>query len=168
MLGNTSYCLDCYEKHETNYYNKNPIEEEELKWKYIKEYLNYEWGHSSIKIKDIYNIAYEYDENEGGISVDMKGKECRDEDLNDYIQRKITPELFEEEEKVCCVGCGIEVCGYDEEPPHKDSRDEAVCYECCEDDETTIQYRKEIEEGCPEGYETIWNEYGFKYVEKTE
>lgn len=65
MLGNTSYCLDCYEKHETNYYNKNPIEEEE-------------------------------------------------------------------------------------------------------DDETTIQYRKEMEEGCPEGYETIWNEYGFKYVEKTE
>ena len=75
-------------------------EEEELKWKYIKEYLNYEWGHSnSIKIKDIYEIAYEYDENEGGISVDMKGKECRDEDLNDYIQRKITPELFDYVEK---------------------------------------------------------------------
>ena len=28
---------------------------------------------------------------------------------------------------------------------------------------TTIQYRKEIEEGCPEGHKTIWNEYGFKY-----
>ena len=28
---------------------------------------------------------------------------------------------------------------------------------------TTIQYRKEIEEGCPEGSTTIWNQYGFKY-----
>jgi len=27
MLGNTSYCIKCYEKHETTYYDKNPIEE---------------------------------------------------------------------------------------------------------------------------------------------
>jgi len=84
---------------------KEVEEEEKTRWGYIKEYLNKEWGHSnSVKMEDIYKYAYEYDENEGGISVDMKGKECRDEDLNDYIQRKITPELFEEEEK--CEICG--------------------------------------------------------------
>ena len=29
-----------------------------------------------------------------------------------------------------CVGCGDRVCGFDEEPPHKDDRDEAVCDDC--------------------------------------
>lgn len=34
------------------------------------------------------------------------------------------------EDDVCCVGCGEKVCEYNEEPPHKDSRDEAVCEDC--------------------------------------
>jgi len=37
-----------------------------------------------------------------------------------------------------------------------------------EDDEQTIQYRKEMEEGCPEGYTTIWNSYGFSYEKMEE
>ena len=41
----------------------------------------------------------------------------------------------EEEEDVCCVVCYIKVCGYDEEPPHKDSRDEAVCNDCWDEEE---------------------------------
>jgi len=44
-----------------------------------------------------------------------------------------------EEEYVCCVGCGMSVCKFEEEPPHKDDRDEAVCVECygflCEEKE---------------------------------
>jgi len=36
----------------------------------------------------------------------------------------------EEEEDVCCVGCNEVVCKFSEEPPHKDSRGEAVCEEC--------------------------------------
>jgi len=35
-----------------------------------------------------------------------------------------------------------------------------------EDDESIIQYRKEIEEGCPEGYKTVWNSHGFRYEEE--
>ena len=35
-----------------------------------------------------------------------------------------------DEEDVCCVGCNERVCSFNEEPPHKDSRDEAVCNEC--------------------------------------
>ena len=48
----------------------------------------------------------------------------------------------EEEEDVCCVGCGDRVCGFHEEPDHKDDRDEAVCndcYECIEEEETQIK-----------------------------
>ena len=40
-------------------------------------------------------------------------------------------ECFEDED-VCCVGCGERVCGFTEEPPHKDERDEAVCDDCWE------------------------------------
>ena len=36
----------------------------------------------------------------------------------------------EEEYDVCCVGCQERVCGFHEEPPHKDHRGEAVCEEC--------------------------------------
>lgn len=39
-------------------------------------------------------------------------------------------EWEDEPEDVSCVGCGERVCGYEEEPPHKDSRDEAVCDDC--------------------------------------
>ena len=45
-----------------------------------------------------------------------------------------------EEEYVCCVGCGMSVCKFEEEPPHKDDRDEALCVECygfhCEEEDT--------------------------------
>jgi len=36
----------------------------------------------------------------------------------------------EEEEEVCCVGCGDRVCGFHEEPDHKNDRDEALCNDC--------------------------------------
>ena len=37
---------------------------------------------------------------------------------------------------VCCVGCNERVCSFNEEPPHKDSRNEAVCDECyCKEEE---------------------------------
>tara|TARA_R110000824_G_scaffold6730_1_gene31046 strand:+ start:222 stop:707 length:486 start_codon:yes stop_codon:yes gene_type:complete len=36
----------------------------------------------------------------------------------------------DEDEDVCCVGCGERVCGFTEEPPHKDRKDEAVCDDC--------------------------------------
>jgi hypothetical protein len=35
-----------------------------------------------------------------------------------------------------------------------------------EEDDNIKQYRKEIEEGCPKGYKTIWNQYGFRYEEE--
>ena len=65
-------------------------------------------------MEDIYKYAKEYDElYRVGISVDMEQKECRDEDLNDHIQRIVTPELFEdedeeEEEEWEYCNCGIE------------------------------------------------------------
>tara|TARA_R110001599_G_scaffold338638_1_gene557799 strand:+ start:1 stop:498 length:498 start_codon:yes stop_codon:yes gene_type:complete len=37
-----------------------------------------------------------------------------------------------------------------------------------EDDSSLIQYRKEIEEGCPKGHYTIWDMYGFKYIDENE
>ena len=36
----------------------------------------------------------------------------------------------EEDEDVCCVGCGDRICGFHEEPDHKDDMDEAVCNDC--------------------------------------
>ena len=35
-----------------------------------------------------------------------------------------------EHEDVCCVGCGECVCGFHEDPPYKNLRDEAVCDDC--------------------------------------
>ena len=35
-----------------------------------------------------------------------------------------------------------------------------------DDDECIIQYRKEIEEGCPEGHKTVWDNHGFRYEEE--
>ena len=40
------------------------------------------------------------------------------------------PPRYDEDEDVCCVGCGERVCGFTEEPPHKDRKDEAVCDDC--------------------------------------
>ena len=46
---------------------------------------------------------------------------------------------------------------------------DTICLKCYEeddsDDECFIQYRKEIEDGCPEGHKTIWDNYGFRYEE---
>ena len=36
----------------------------------------------------------------------------------------------ERSEDVCCVRCGEFVCKYEDEPKHKDKRDEAVCDQC--------------------------------------
>ena len=36
----------------------------------------------------------------------------------------------EKEKMVCCVGCNEPVCRFEDEPPHKDQRDEAVCDDC--------------------------------------
>ena len=41
----------------------------------------------------------------------------------------------DEEEDVCCVGCNKKVCSFNEEPPNKDSRGEAVCDDCGEEEE---------------------------------
>ena len=53
----------------------------------------------------------------------------------DYDTDDLPSDSEEEEKDCCCVGCNIKVCGYDEEPPHKDSRDEAVCNDCWEEEE---------------------------------
>ena len=41
-------------------------------------------------------------------------------------------ESDDDDKNVCCVGCGARVCGFftGEEPPHKDSLGEAVCWDC--------------------------------------
>ena len=39
---------------------------------------------------------------------------------------------YSDDEDVCCVGCGERVCGFTEEPPHKDRKGEAVCDDCYE------------------------------------
>ena len=48
----------------------------------------------------------------------------------------------EEDEDVCCVACAERVCGFSEEPPHKDRKGEAICDECwssfCEEEEYHI------------------------------
>ena len=41
----------------------------------------------------------------------------------------------EDDDDVCCVGCGERVCGFTEEPPHKDRKGEAVCDDCWIDDQ---------------------------------
>ena len=53
----------------------------------------------------------------------------------------------EEEEDVCCVGCGDRVCGFHEEPDHKDDRDEAVCNDCyeCIEEEVIYYFLKDNE-----------------------
>ena len=45
-------------------------------------------------------------------------------------KKKIVLVLEEEDEDVCCVVCGERVCGFHEDPPYKDLRDEAVCEDC--------------------------------------
>jgi hypothetical protein len=58
---------------------------------------------------------------------------------DEFMQECYTEfEKRKEEEDVCCVGCGDRVCGFHEEPDHKDDRDEAVCndcYECIEEED---------------------------------
>ena len=48
----------------------------------------------------------------------------------DTMPKFVVKSVEEEEEDVCCVGCGEYVCKFNEEPNHKDDRDEAVCDEC--------------------------------------
>lgn len=62
--------------------------------------------------------------------------------ISDYCDYCSDPETDDEtdcDDDVCCVGCQERVCGFNEEPPHKDERGEAVCDECWtaySDDET--------------------------------
>ena len=42
----------------------------------------------------------------------------------------------EKNDDVCCAACNSKVCGYEEEPPHKDDRDEAMCCDCFNEDES--------------------------------
>ena len=59
--------------------------------------------------------------------------------------------------------------GYEKHPYYGEFyEDESESESEDEDDEQTIQYRKEMEEGCPEGYTTIWNSYGFSYEKMEE
>jgi hypothetical protein len=67
----------------------------------------------------------------------------------------LKPEEEEEDEPedVFCVGCEVWVCGYEEEPPHKDSRDEAVCDDCYTPPEKKVwkfKIKKSPEEKCNE------------------
>ena len=58
---------------------------------------------------------------------------CGKNDMRNYYKIPFPEDRCsdcEEEEDVCCVGCNERVCSFNEEPPHKDSRDEAVCDEC--------------------------------------
>tara|TARA_R110002020_G_scaffold370266_1_gene581967 strand:+ start:191 stop:631 length:441 start_codon:yes stop_codon:yes gene_type:complete len=61
------------------------------------------------------------------------------------------------EEDVCCVGCGEFICKFNEEPNHKNDRDEAVCELCVEvlelEHEGNIYYMNE-EDGCLYGPDT--------------
>ena len=55
----------------------------------------------------------------------------------------------DEHHDVCCVGCGEFVCYKEEEPDHKDERDEAICEDCYkefhgEEDEDTCKTCNEI------------------------
>ena len=53
--------------------------------------------------------------------------------ISDYCDYCSDPETDDEtdwDDDVCCVGCQERVCGFNEEPPHKDERGEAVCDEC--------------------------------------
>ncbi len=68
---------------------------EKGRWFYIKKFLKREWAGSSIGMGQVIEWAHEYDE-KSGIAVDFATPECRDEDLTDFIQRKMTPELFED------------------------------------------------------------------------
>jgi len=79
---------------------------------------------------------------------------------DDFYTQHFSQHLGIEETNDDCESCGIvlsddDVCA-----------GTGKCEQCedeAEDDETTIQYRKEIEEGCPKGYTTIWNSHGFSY-----
>lgn len=49
-----------------------------------------------------------------------------------------------EDNMVCCVGCNEPVCHFDDEPPHKDKKDEAVCDDCWEEPEEDVLTEKDI------------------------
>ena len=83
---------------------------------------------------------------------------CESEDCWCILWKKENgeaPVLYKEDEPedVSCVGCGERVCGYEEEPPHKDSRDEAVCDDCYTPPEKKVwkfKVKKSPEKKCNE------------------
>mgnify|MGYP003658080640 CR=1 FL=1 len=58
--------------------------------------------------------------------------------------REEVKSVMVKEEDVCCVGCNERVCSFNEEPPHKDSRDEAVCDECRDLEEEEEKGMKDV------------------------
>ena len=78
--------------------------------------------------------------------------ECDDSDDSDdepWCYENSTKDTINSDKCYCSVGnCAL--------PTFDDSDDS--------DDDETLQYRKEMEEGCPQGYKTVWTQYGFKYV----
>jgi len=69
------------------------------------------------------------------ISDWISDRSNHENDLIDFLIDDCGCELREEEEDVVCVGCNEFVCKSNEEPKHKDNRDEAVCVDCyvCDD-----------------------------------
>lgn len=60
------------------------------------------------------------------IRYNIDGEPCS---KDEFELRKMN-ESKNETIDVCCVVCQERVCDYEEEPPHKDERDEAVCEYC--------------------------------------
>ena len=77
-------CNDCCIKRDRS----NREYEKRQRWELIITYLKKEWGEpKDEEWEEILGWAKDYDET-NGISVDMMQKECRDEDLNDFIAYK--------------------------------------------------------------------------------
>jgi hypothetical protein len=96
---------DDYDKHYNGFiinpdWEGEPMWEEENpnRWLYIKEYLTREFSLTDWDLLEEY--AREYDENHERISVDMAARECRDEDLIDYIQQCLLINDDEKEEEM--------------------------------------------------------------------
>ena len=70
-----------------------------------------------------------------GCSIDGIFPENRDGDT-------MCPSCQEDDDDVFCVGCDEIVCGFHEEPPHKDERGVVLCHDCW----YSKQYEDEEEE----------------------
>lgn len=53
------------------------------------------------------------------------------------------------DDDIRCVACDEKVCAYYEEPPHKNNRDDAFCYECIKE-----HYGEDSEQAKRYGYQS--------------